>query len=226
MTIQILLMAITAAHLVSSLPLSDGRAEAPIMIAYDFPGKGSAADWSDALPYYNRGNRYLNQQRFADAAADYRVAVSKYPYDPDFYINLGVALRKMEDYPAAEQAFKSALELNDKDWSAWEDLGNIYLKENRLPDTLSCYEHALKCNLPAQQRAALLADMEDIHKVLRNMGQEPLPGSQPNGKSAGQPHTKQVKRTSAPQKAPPGVKQQPIAAPQAVQQKTKDWGYE
>ncbi|HEY9788761.1 MAG TPA: tetratricopeptide repeat protein [Candidatus Obscuribacterales bacterium] len=144
-------------------------------MAYDFPGQGSAADWSDALPYYNLGNKYLNQQRYGEAAEKYREAIQRYQYDPDFYINMGVAYQKLEDYSDAEQAFKAASQLNDKDYSIWMNLGNAYLKENRLKETLTVFERALKCNPPAADRKFLLDDISDIHKVLRNTGQEPMP---------------------------------------------------
>ena len=200
------------------------------LLAYDFPGQGSASDWSDALPYYNLGNRYLNQQRYSDAASKYQEAINRYPYDPDFYINLGVALRKMDDYGEAEQAFKKAIELNDKDWSAWSDLGNACLKQNRLKETISAFERALKCNPPPKDRAALLGDICDIHKVLKNLGQEPL---STNTSSAG---VKSVKKPNPKRKAgvhPASAQHGGLTAPHAVPSTpgvpgapAKDWGYQ
>jgi tetratricopeptide (TPR) repeat protein len=183
-------------------------------LAGDFPGIGNPSAWSDALPYYNRGNRYLNQQRYEDAVRDFQEAISKYQYDADFYINLGVALRKVEDYKGAEQAYKSALKLKPKDWMAWSDLGNAYLKQDRLKDTISAFEQALKCNPPAAQKTAMLQDIADIHKLLRATGQEPLPV--PAG-------------AKSPSKSKPKVATKPAsraAAPAVVPAKAKDWGYE
>src|SRR6185369_5497598 len=101
-----------------------------------FPGKGDPADWEDALPYYNRANRYLNQGRYDDAIEDYKVAIGKYKYDADFYTNLGVAYRKQEDYGSAAECYKRASELNPKDWVPVSDLANAYLKQNKLPETV------------------------------------------------------------------------------------------
>jgi tetratricopeptide (TPR) repeat protein len=210
--------------------------------AYDFPGKGSAADWSDALPYYNLGNKYLNEQRYGEAAEKYRDAIQRYQFDPDFYINMGVAYQKLEDYPDAEQAFKAASQLNDKDYSVWMNLGNAYLKQNRLKETLSAFERALKCNPPAADRKFLLDDISDIHKVLRNTGQEPMPEpksshssphrsggrgssaclrSKPQCAPTGQPAGGAQTPTANAKKPKPAPAAQPKPAPSG-----KEWGYE
>lgn len=182
--------------------------------AGDFPGVGDPHAWSDALPYYNKGNQYLNQERYPEAVQKFQEAIALYSLDPDFHINLGVALRKVDDYIGAEQAFKAAAKLNDKDWTAWSNLGNAYLKQNRLKDTIAAFERALKCNPPAIEKAAMHRDIADIHKILRATGQEPLP-EQPKPKGKKKPTT--AKKVTAPAARP---------APKPVQVPAKDWGYE
>lgn len=132
-----------------------------------FPGTGNPAAWSDALPYYNLANKYLNSERFQQAVEKYQEAISRYPYDPDFYINLGVTYRKLEQYPDAERAFKRALELDPKDWMSWSNLGNAYLKQDRLKDTLSAFQKALQCNPPAAEKPKIQQDIADISKFIK-----------------------------------------------------------
>jgi tetratricopeptide (TPR) repeat protein len=139
-------------------------------VAGDFPGKGEYADWSAALPYYNQANRYLNQGRYQDAILKYQTAIMQYQYDPDFYINLGVAFRKSDQYEAAEDALKRATELSPKDWIPWSDLANAYLKQNRLKETISAFQRALKCNPPSVEANAMRKDIQDIEKILRMQG--------------------------------------------------------
>jgi tetratricopeptide (TPR) repeat protein len=147
--------------------------------AGDFPGKGSRSQWSAALPYYNRGNRYLNEGRFDDAAVDFQQAVSLYEFDPDFYTNLGLAYRKLDKYAEAEQAFKKATELSPDDWVPWMDLANAYLKQNKLNETIDAFNRTLKCNPPAADKEAILGDIADIKKILRMQGGD-APEEQPN----------------------------------------------
>src|SRR5262249_31800231 len=103
---------------------------------------GKTYGYSDALPYYNRGNRYLTQGRYNDAVRDYERAIEYYPEDPDFYINMGVALRKLESYSEAEQCYRTAAKLNPKDWVIWSDLANACLKQNRLKETIANFKKA------------------------------------------------------------------------------------
>ncbi len=146
-----------------------------------FPGRGNHQDWSAALPHYNLGNKYMQSERYEDAIKKYHEAIGKYEYDPDFFVNLGVALRKTEDFAAAEDAFKHAAALNEKDWMSWSNLANSYLKQDKLEDTIKAFETALKCNPPPEEREAILKDIADIKKILsvRDGGVVPPAGKNP-----------------------------------------------
>jgi hypothetical protein len=149
----------------------------PRAIAGDFPGQGNSADWSTALPYYNLANKELNEGRYEEASANYQIAISYYKFDPDFYTNYGVALRKLDDYTGAEQAFKQATALNPKDWMPWSDLANAYLKQNKLKETIATFERTLKCNPPAAEKIAIQRDIADIKKIMRMRGELPEPNA-------------------------------------------------
>jgi tetratricopeptide (TPR) repeat protein len=137
-------------------------------LADDFPGKGDRFAWSNALPYYNLANKYLEHGRFEEAKTNFEEAIYRYEYDPDFFINYGVALRKLENYTAAEEAFKKAIELRDNDWQSWSNLANAYLKQNRLKETIACFQKAMKMKPPPPQaeKEAMLKDIADINKIL------------------------------------------------------------
>lgn len=138
-------------------------------IAGDFPGQGNVGDWSQAIPYYNRGNRYLNQGRYVDAKNDFHTAISMYEFDPDFYTNLGVVYRKLDEYEHAEECYRKAASLNSEDWVIWGDLANACLKQNKLTETISNFRRAMKCNPPPPpaEKAAMLKDIADITKILQ-----------------------------------------------------------
>ncbi len=108
----------------------------------------------------------MQSERYQDAIQKYHEAIGRYEYDPDFYNNLGVALRKVEEFQAAEDAFKHAAALNAKDWMSWSNLANAYLKQDRLEDTIKAFETALTCNPPATEKEAILKDIADIKKIL------------------------------------------------------------
>lgn len=147
----------------------------PLSASAQFPGQGNSADWADALPYYNLANKYVDKERYDEAVEKYQEAINRYPYDPDFYINLGYAYRKLDDFSLAEQAFRQALQLNPKDWLTWSNLGNALLKQNKLKETLAAFDKALTCKPPAKDKALLLRDIEDIKKVLAMRQQQARP---------------------------------------------------
>lgn len=163
-----------AARIVISVALS--VAVGTKAFADDFPGKGDRFAWSNALPFYNLANKYLEHGRYEEAVQKYEEAIYRYEYDPDFYLNYGVAFRKLENYSAAEQAFKKAIELKGNDWQAWSNLANAYLKQNRLKDTIACFQKAMKLKPPPpqQEKDAMLKDIADINKIL-SMQQAPTP---------------------------------------------------
>jgi tetratricopeptide (TPR) repeat protein len=130
-------------------------------------GKG---DWSAALPYYNRANKRLNESRYDEAVQDFNDAIARYPGDPDFYTNLGIALRKLGKYGDAEQAYKKAIKLNPKDWVPWSDLANVYLKQDKLKETVATFEEVLKHDPPAAEKEAIKKDITDIKKIMSMQG--------------------------------------------------------
>lgn len=132
----------------------------------EFPGKGENAKWSEALPHYNLANKYMTSARYDDAIKKYRDAIALYEFDPDFYINLGVALRKVDNLTDAEAAYKKAAELNDKDWMTWSNLANVYLKQDKLEETIKAFERSMKCNPPPLEKTSIQRDIADIRKIL------------------------------------------------------------
>ena len=73
---------------------------------------------------------------------------------------------RSEDFESAEQAFRKALTLNNKDWVTWSNLANALLKQNKLPETVSTFEKCLKLTMPASERALIIRDIADIKKIL------------------------------------------------------------
>lgn len=147
----------------------------PASKADDFPGTGSRSGWSEALPHYNVANKYMARGLYEQAAQHLEQAIGFYDKDPDFFVNYGVVLRKLENYTGAEKAFKQAIALRENDWESWSNLANAYLKQNRLQDTINCFNKAMKYNPPAAEKEAMLKDIADIKKILSM--QAPPPGS-------------------------------------------------
>ncbi|CAN5467774.1 hypothetical protein BH11CYA1_BH11CYA1_01340 [soil metagenome] len=196
------------------------------------------AAWSDAIPYYNLANKYLEKARYEDAIDNYHEAIARYSDDPDFYINLGYCYRKLEDFESAEQAFRKAISLNNKDWVTWSNLANALLKQNKLPETVSTFEKCLKLTMPAKEREAINRDIADIKKILAMRKPDIKPeivsgkGALPKTLTSGTPAAKNSAAKIVIEKIPPNKVAKPSVVPRlpadntAKREKTEATGWD
>ena len=157
---------------------------APSSWSDDFPGVGSRSGWSEALPHYNVANKYMARGEWEQAANHLEQAIGFYDRDPDFFVNYGVVQRKLENYSGAEEAFKKAIALRENDWESWSNLANAYLKQNRLQDTINCFNKAMKYNPPAAEKEAMLKDIADIKKILSMQAPPPAAANASTAKAS------------------------------------------
>ncbi len=99
---------------------------------------------SKSTPYKNRGDEYLNQGRFPEAAECYRQAISISPSYAEAYSNLGNALREQELYEDAERSYKQALLIKPELANAHYNLGSLLQDQGKLDEAIGCYRKVLE----------------------------------------------------------------------------------
>jgi len=139
-------------------------------LAEGFPGKGDPYLYSESLPHYNLGNRYLAKEWYEKAVEKYLDAIKIYPYDADVYINLSVAYRKLGNLGGAEDACRKAVALNENDWSSWSNLGNLLMLQDKYPESYKCFTRAMKCKIPAAEKSHIESSIEGMKKVMNARG--------------------------------------------------------
>ena len=95
------------------------------------------------------------QQRFHDAVAALRQALELAPGDAPILINLGIALREIDEPEAALASLRRACEVAPDLAAAWYNLGRMLGKLHRPGEAHEAFEQALRCD-PAHQQARLL----------------------------------------------------------------------
>ncbi len=95
------------------------------------------------------GNDMFAEENYKDAEVDYMKALEKNPESVKGQYNLGDALYKLENYEDATKLFESAAgkELDDKTKAeVFYNLGNSYLKAQKLPEAIDSYKNSLRLN--------------------------------------------------------------------------------
>ena len=94
-----------------------------------------------------------------------RRAIAISPGVAMFHNNLGAALRRMGDLPAARESYRRAVQLQPDYPEAWANLGTLLRDQTRLVDSLAAYEQALRRrDLPAI-RAAMATTLRDMGRI-------------------------------------------------------------
>lgn len=96
-----------------------------------------------------RGNKEFEAKNYVSAEVDYRKALEASPSSVTANFNLGDALYKQEKYADAAEEFKKvAVSESDpkKASEAWYNLGNSYLMDKKVAESIEAYKNALRQN--------------------------------------------------------------------------------
>lgn len=93
-----------------------------------------------------KGNGLYAAGKYAEAAAAYEEAVAANPSNWAYFLNLGLAYKKMDRLADAERAFRKAVELNAESFSANKELGEALARLGRPDEAGPYYEKAATLN--------------------------------------------------------------------------------
>ena len=95
-----------------------------------------------------QGNRLYTEGRFSEAHEKYLEALVEAPGSPVIRFNDGSALYQGEDYEAAIQSFRAAVEGGDPELaaSAWYNLANALYRQQAFEESIEAYKQALRAN--------------------------------------------------------------------------------
>lgn len=99
--------------------------------------------------FIRQGNNNYFENNYKDAEVDYMKALEKAPESSKGQYNLGTALYKQENFEDASKLFGSVTGSDlDKEAkaSAFHNMGNAFMKEQKLEEAIESYKHALRIN--------------------------------------------------------------------------------
>jgi len=115
---------------------------------FGYPQKIISEEEATASLHSNIATQKLQQRKYGDALHHIRFAISLYPHNPDFWINLGVTYKRSKQLIHAENSFLHALNIKDSDSLAASNLETLYREQG---DTTKA-EHFKKLAFRARQK--------------------------------------------------------------------------
>jgi tetratricopeptide (TPR) repeat protein len=117
----------------------------------------------DATALNGLGYVFYRQERFDSAIAYFKRAIARMD-DPQFHVNMGLALLSQERYGQAEDQFRRTLEIDPRHYWATNNLGYTLQLEGRADEAMALYTEALRLDPPGVTThlnfGALLLDQE------------------------------------------------------------------
>jgi predicted Zn-dependent protease len=151
---------IIAAFAVASQLLSQSPATAA---GAEFPGKGNKKDWVRAARLYDQALSQRKRGNVDRAVKMYEEAISIYPYDGDFYVNLAIHYsRDKKDYKRAEELMQKAVELKSNDYSIQWEYAAALLAQGKLDQAKDVLDKAKSLKKTPEQETELAETLKKI----------------------------------------------------------------
>ena len=93
--------------------------------------------------YYNLGNLYFAEERFEEAALEYRRSLDRYPDASLSWLNLGLAARSLDQLDLSRSALQRCLQLDPLSIRAWCNYGITCHQLERFDQAIEAYYKAL-----------------------------------------------------------------------------------
>lgn len=99
---------------------------------------------TDARRYFNRGNRYLNEQDYRRAIESFEKVTRLYPLDIASLYFTGSAYESLGEDDQAREYYKRILEINPMSVQAHQRISFLYEKEGRIENAIQAYRNTLE----------------------------------------------------------------------------------
>jgi tetratricopeptide (TPR) repeat protein len=98
---------------------------------------------SAADKVFLKGNKLYGEQKYAEAAAAYEEAVGMSQTNWGYYLNLGLAYKKLDKKAESLAAFRKAVEISPESYSANKELGEALAKDSAFDEARKYYQKAV-----------------------------------------------------------------------------------
>jgi tetratricopeptide (TPR) repeat protein len=130
----------------ASMPVSIGEnPDVNLTLSHTGPSPEAKAKQDALQKTFDEGVAASKAEKYDDAIAKFNEAATMAPNCADCYYNIGVANVLKQNLPAAEEAYKKAIELKPDHCDALANLANVYNAEKKLDLALETTSKAGQC---------------------------------------------------------------------------------
>ncbi len=185
------LLLLLLSFLIPEYPRGNLRQQTALLIFLALAGLPAGAQ--EARDLIRQGNTSYDQQRYSEAAAAYRKAVTDREQQGTALYNLGNALYKDNQHEEALQAYSDAVSAggtNSEKAAAWYNKGVVFQQQKKLPDCIAAYKNALRLN-PGDAEARINLQQALRQQQQQQQKQQPQPPKKQQQKPDQQPQKQQ-----------------------------------
>lgn len=106
--------------------------------------KKAEAERAAITKAFAEGATLSNEGKYDEALVKFNEVIAKIPTCSECYNNIGEIQRRKKDFPAAEAAYKKAIELNPNAGEAYMGLANVYNAQSKFAEATAASEQAQK----------------------------------------------------------------------------------
>ena len=130
----------------ASMPVSIGEnPDVNLTLSHTGPSEESKQKQAALQKAFDDGVEASKAGKYDEAIAKFTEAAGMVPNCADCYYNIGVANVQKQDLPAAEEAYKKAIEMKPDHCDALANLANVYNAEKKLDLALETTQKAGQC---------------------------------------------------------------------------------
>ena len=109
-------------------------------------GRRRVKSLSDALKYYEEGNRYFEKGDYQKAIEMYSLAILYNPNFSEAYFNRALSYYKLKEYDKAIEDYTKAIELDPKNPIIYNNRGDAYYRKQDYMSAIKDYDKAIMLN--------------------------------------------------------------------------------
>lgn len=112
--------------------------------------------------HFNTAEEHRQARNYSAAVEEYKKAIADVPDDPDFYKHLGGTYAQMGKLKEAEDALRTGVKLDPKDWLLWNNLAVTLQMAGKKDECAGALKKALTLHPPDSEAEKMKVTLDSL----------------------------------------------------------------